>query len=280
MTIKAKPLGQRVGAEITGFDARQATAADIEELKQLLAAHGVVALRDQELPPAQFKQFGDKFGPVTFAVRDAFRLPEQPEIYIISNVVENGQPIGNPNDGFFWHTDATFFANPTAYTFLYCLETPPEGAETQFATAFQTYDELTEDERVMLENMTAVHSHDRIHAARAWAKPLTEAERARAPDVTHPVLRTHPISGRKALFLGTKRGFFPDGLTEEERIAFIDKWVGRVTRPDNVYSHKWRVKDLVIWDNRGLLHRATEYDKEKYRRVMHRIAVSGERPYY
>jgi taurine dioxygenase len=279
MAIDVKALGRRIGAEISDFDARRADTADIEQLKRHLATHGVLALRDQNLQPAELKSFGDKFGKVEFAIRDAFRLADQPEVYVISNVVKDGKPIGNPNDGFFWHTDASYMAHPTAYTFLYCLETPPSGAETQFATAFQAYDELDEDDRVELEGMTAVHSHDRIHAARKWAMPLTEEERARAPDSTHPLVRTHPISGRKAIYLGTKRGFYPNGLNEEERIAFIDKWVGRVTQPGNVYSHKWRVKDLVIWDNRGLLHRATEYDKEKYRRIMHRVSVSGERPY-
>jgi taurine dioxygenase len=279
MALAVKPLGAQLGAEVSGFDTRRASGADIEELKGLLATYGVLALPNQELDPSEYKEFGSKFGKVEYAVRDSYRLPEQPEVYVISNVVENGKPLGNPNDGFFWHTDASYMAHPTAYTFLYCLETPPAGAETQFATAFQTYDELSEDERSELQSMTAVHSHDRIHAARAWAIPLSDEERARAPDVTHPLIRTHPISGRKAVYLGTKRGFYPNGLNEDDRIAFIEKWVGRVTRPENVYSHKWRVKDLVIWDNRGLLHRATDYDKQNYRRVMYRVSVSGERPY-
>jgi taurine dioxygenase len=279
MALSVEKLGPRIGGEISGWDARAAGTADIEELKGLLATHGVLALRDQKLAPTEFKTFASKFGTIEFAVRDAYRLPEQPEIYVISNVVENGKPIGNPNDGYFWHTDASFKAHPTAYTFLYCLEAPPEGSDTQFASAFQIYDELTDDERAALGAMRAVHSHDRIHAARKWAAPLTEEERARAPDVEHPIVRTHPISGRKAIYLGTKRGFYPIGMSEDERLSFIDKWVDRVTRPDNVYSHKWQVRDLVIWDNRGLLHRATEYDKDRYRRVMHRLSVSGERPY-
>src|SRR4051812_48172383 len=218
MGFHVNVLGAQIGAEITGWDARNANRPEIEQLKLLLASHGVLALRNQELPPAEFKAFAEKFGPIEFAVRDAYRLPEQPEVYVISNVVENGEPIGNPNDGFFWHTDASFKANPTAYTFLYCLETPPEGAETQFASTFEVYEQMTEAERVELGAMKAVHSHDRIHAARKWAAPLTEEERARAPDVSHPLVRTHPINGRKAIYLGTKRGFYPEGMEEEDRL--------------------------------------------------------------
>ena len=279
MTFTIRPMGEHIGGECVGLDAARATSEDVEGLKRALADVGVVVLREQRLSPGVLREFGARFGRVETPIRDRFKVPGQEDVYVISNIVENGKPIGNPNDGFGWHTDQSYMHEPTAYTFLYGVETPAEGADTQFATGFKAYDDLTAEERERFSKMTAVHSLRRIQADRTWDLPLTSAELGRAPDVEHPIVRTHPLTGRRALYLGTKRGCYPVGIAEPERHAFLDEMVGRCTKPGYVYSHRWRPNDLVIWDNRGLLHRATEYDRQKYRRLMHRVSVTGERPY-
>lgn len=269
-----------IGAEVDGVEARHAGATEIEALKQALAEHGVIVLRDQSLSPAEFTRFGRQFGEIELSVRGLYTLPEQPEVYVISNVLdEQGKPIGNPNDGYNWHTDLSFMEYPTAYTFLYAIETPPVGSDTQFASAFHAYDELAPEERERLGRIRVVHSHTRLHASRKWAPPLTDEAKARTPDVTHPLIRCHPLTGRKAVYLGSQNSFYPVGMNDDERLALLADLVTRATRPDYVYSHKWRPRDLVIWDNRGLLHRATPFDKQRHRRVMHRISVRGERPF-
>lgn len=279
MAFSITPLGDAIGGECVGLNAAGAADADIEALRHALADLGVIVLRDQMLSPAELRGFAVRFGPVETPIRDRFKVPGQEDVYVISNIVENGKLIGNPNDGFGWHTDQSDIRQPTAYTFLYGVETPAEGAETQFATAFKAYEDLTLAERERFAKMTAVHSLKRIQADRTWDLPLTDVELARAPDVEHPLVRTHPLTGRRALYLGTKRGCYPVGIPEEQRHAFIDQMVGRCTKSGYVYSHKWRPNDLAVWDNRGILHRATDYDRQKYRRLMHRVSVTGERPY-
>lgn len=279
-TLAVRRITSRIGAEVDGVEACHAGADEVATLKQALAEHGVIVLRDQSLSPAELTRFGSHFGEIELSVRGLYTLPDRPEVYVISNVLdETGQPIGNPNDGYNWHTDLSFMEYPTAYTFLYAVETPPAGSDTQFASAFHAYDELTPAERERLDRIRVVHSHTRLHASRKWAPPLTDEAKARTPDVTHPLIRRHPLSGRRAVYLGSQNSFYPVGMNDEERLALLQDLVARATRPEYVYSHRWRPRDLVIWDNRGLLHRATPFDKERHRRVMHRISVRGERPF-
>src|SRR4051812_42662560 len=139
--MDVRPIGQgHPGAEVAGIDVRTARAADIEALMTVLADHGVVVLRDQAPAPAEYVTFAKLFGELEPSTREQYWLPQQPEIYVISNVVENGKLIGNPNDGFAWHTDQYYFERPTAYTLLLAVEAPPEGADTQFCATYRLYD--------------------------------------------------------------------------------------------------------------------------------------------
>ncbi len=267
-----------LGAIIEGVDASAASSENAEELKVALGRHHVVVLRDQKLTPATLTHFASLFGKVETAVREQFWHPEVPQVYIISNIVENGRQIGNPNDGFGWHTDQTVMRRPTAYTFLYCIEGPPEGADTQFVQTYDLHDALTAEQQAEYAATKVQFSHDRLHASRPNAAPLTEEQRRRAPDVVHPLVRTHPITGRKSIYLGRPTYASPIGLPEERGAALLQSFFNAATTPERVYSHRWKPEDLVIWDNRGTLHTATAYDKEKYRRLMHRVSVAGEEP--
>jgi taurine dioxygenase len=279
--LNARPLGKDdLGVEIVGLQASTATAAQTQELMRLLARHGVVVLRDQELKPRDYVAFAKLFGEIEPSTRERYWLPEQNEIYVISNVVENGRPIGNPNDGFAWHTDQYYFERPTAYSFLYGIETPPIGADTQFCSTRSLYEELSDDERRKLSGINIIASHAKLSAVRAGeGKAVDEAEFDKCPDFIHPLVRTHPVSGRKFLYFSADRASKPLDMSEHELSSLLNRLFDRATSAENVYSHKWRPKDLVIWDNRGLLHKATSYDKEKYRRICYRMSVIGERPY-
>ncbi|MFN8926248.1 MAG: TauD/TfdA dioxygenase family protein [Rhodospirillales bacterium] len=278
MAIAIRPLGEHVGAEATGVDVRTIGPAETERLLDALTRHGVLVLRDQTMTPDDLVAFGRRFGPVEYGVREDYQLPENKDVYVISNIVENGRPLGNPNDGFAWHTDLSFLEHPTAYTFLYAIECPPEGAQTEFASAFRTYDALDAQERARLDAMRVLHSYDMLHKTRKWAAPLSEDQKAKFPDVVHPMVRTHPVTGRKSVYLGPNTSL-PIGMGEAEGAALIAELMDRTTDPRHVHAHDWRPGDLVVWDNRGMVHRATEYDKARYRRLMHRVTVRGERPF-
>ena len=279
--LNARRVGTGViGVEISTLQAREATPAQVQALMRLLAEHGVVVLRDQELKPRDYVAYAKLFGEIEPSTRERYWLPEQNEIYVISNVVENGRPIGNPNDGFAWHTDQYYFERPTAYTFLYGIETPPVGADTQFCSTRTLYEELSDDERRTFSAISIVASHAKLSAVRAGeGKAVDQAEFDKCPDVIHPLVRTHPVSGKKFLYFSAERASKPLGMSEQELSSLLKRLYTRATRAENVYSHKWRPKDLVIWDNRGLLHTATSYDKERYRRICYRMSVIGERPY-
>jgi taurine dioxygenase len=279
MALSVQPFDAPLGAEASGIDPRNLSDADFQAVVHALAQHGVLVLRDQHLAPAELVEFSKRFGVLEYHVLDQYLLEEQPEIYVISNIIENGKPIGNPLEGFGWHTDLSYMAFPTAYTFLYGLEVPAEGAETLFCTIYPATDALPAALRARLDAMTVRHSYEMLHASRPWAKPLTAAQKARSPDVFHPMMRTHPVTGRKGIYLGGIACALPVDMDAAEGRQLIDDLYDQATRPEHVYAHKWRPHDLVFWDNRGVMHSATEYDRDKYRRLIHRTSVRGEKPY-
>jgi taurine dioxygenase len=273
MTVR--PLRQaRPGAEVAGIDARDANPAAIENLKAALAEHGAVVLRDQKLAPREYVAFAKLFGELEPSTREQYWHPIERDIYVISNIVENGKPIGNPNDGFGWHTDQYYFERPTAYTFLYALEAPPEGADTQFCDTMELYDVLSEAQREAFGKIKIRASHSKLNEGR-----LHPGQEEAYPDVLHDLIRRHPINGRRFLYFSGAVTSLPHDMPKDEFLTLHKDLHARATKPERVYSHKWRVNDLVIWDNRGLLHRATPYDKERHRRLCHRLSVIGEKPF-
>jgi taurine dioxygenase len=263
---------------LEGVDLRSITDAEASEFKAVLDSNGLMIVRGQTLAPDDLVKFAARFGPVEYGVREDFQLPENPDVYVISNIVENGKPKGNPNDGFAWHTDLSFLEHPTAYTFLYALEVPPEGGNTEFASAAASYDRLSAEEKARLDALSVRHSYTMLHATRKGARELTEDEKQRMPDVIHPMVRTHPATGRKALYLGPDTSL-PVGVDPKEGSELIWSLMKRTIEPDKVYAHSWRPGDLVVWDNHTMVHRATEYDRQRYRRLLHRVTVRGERPF-
>jgi taurine dioxygenase len=286
---RAAPLFGPFGAEITDFDARRLTSA--ASLLDLLHRHQVLVLRDQRFSPGDYVAFSRLFGELQPQVLDRFTHPEAREIYVLSNVIENGEPIGNSNDGFTWHTDQSTRTTPTAITMLYGLETPPHGAATHFASTYLAYEAMPSDERARLDPLKVIFSHERLHDAQRAAlaaagaaddhKSLSHEEREalRRNAAVHPLVRTHPATGRRGLYLGTLSCAGIEGLDQPEGLALMDHLVAYATQERFVYAHEWRQGDVVLWDNRGLLHMATAYDKARYRRVMWRTSVEGERPF-
>jgi taurine dioxygenase len=267
-----------VGANVGGVDVTALDDAEFAALAHALLRNQLLAVRDQRLTPESFIAFVRRFGPIDLHVLDQYWMAGHPEIYVISNIVENGRPIGNAREGFGWHSDLNYFSNPTAVTVLYALEVPPEGGNTLFADAALAFAALPAARREALRRLTARHSYQLLHASRPWLKPMTAAQIARTPDVFHPLVRRHPAIDREGLYLGdwtSVRLQLPD---EAEARATQEELLAHMVRPEFRQAHRWRAGDLVFWDNRTLIHTATEYDRERYRRHIWRSSVRGEVP--
>ncbi len=288
--LACTPLDAPFAAEINGFDVRGLDGNEgVEVVLDQLFRHQVLVFRNQALTPAELVAFVRLFGEPQFHVLDQYLLPEQREIYVLSNITRDGKPIGNPNEGITWHTDLSSRERPTAYTILYSLEVPKEGGHTRFASTYLAYEALSADDQARYRKMRGVHSYKRQYEARramlaakgdaeAYGDLRTDQERAATRSI-HPLVHTHPVTGRKGLYLATLslEGFA--GMGEADGIALGEKLVDYVTSEPFRYEHHWRVGDLVMWDNRGLMHVAGPYDKERERRLVYRLSIEGERPF-
>jgi taurine dioxygenase len=277
--LEVRPLAQHLGAEVADVDLKSFLEGQPHlPLVQALARHSVLVFHDQSLTPEQLLAFSRLFGALEPHVLDQFCMRDHPDIYVLSNVVENGRNIGNPKDGFGWHTDLSYFAEPTAYTLLYGVETPVEGGDTAFCSTYAAYESLPEAARERLRALRGVHSYRYMHGKRNDVEPLTPAQLARTPDVTHPMIRTHPMTARKSLYLGGNCLAGLQGVDDAEARPFLNEMFAHATREEFQYVHKWRPRDVVIWDNRGTMHTATDYDRQRYRRIIWRTSVRGEAP--
>lgn len=279
--LTVRKLTEHIGAEIEGIDLSVPISQEaFEDINEAFVAHSVVVFRDQDLPPAAHVDFSSRFGRLVGHVVNRFGLKDYPEVTLISNVVnEKGEKIGADRAGMLWHSDMSFLKRPMLGSMLYGVECPKEGADTQFASMFAAYDALDAPVRERLAGLRGVHDypwHYRTYLSHR--PPLTEAEQAQTPPVTHPAVRTHPVSGRKAIYIGEGLTRTVEGMSEEEGRQLVLEITRFATQPQFVYSHKWRVRDLVFWDNRSTMHRATEFDNRE-RRLMRRTTVEGDEPY-
>jgi taurine dioxygenase len=267
------------GAEIHGVDL--ATASDAERAAIVVEFHrsGAIVLRGQTITPEQFVTFGEAFGPLEGHARQDYCLPGYPPIYVLSNRIENGKPVGAHNDGIGWHTDYGFKAEPVMCTMLHSLIVPAEGSDTLLADQCAAYAALPDDVRTLIDDLKMIHSFEYLTMSREHGgKSLTPELLAENPDVIHPLIRTHPADGRKALWVsGGTRGFV--GWNQEDSFKLIDELTAFVTQERFVYRHTWQAGDVLVWDNRCTLHTGTLFDDTKYVREIHRMWVKGDRPF-
>jgi taurine dioxygenase len=267
------------GAEIHGVDLAEAGDAERAAVVAEFHKSGAIVLRDQALTPEQFTLFGQAFGPLEGHTLQDFTLPGFPHIYVLSNRIENGRAVGAHNDGIGWHTDYGYKAEPVMCTMLYAIQVPPEGSDTLLADQCAAYAALPDDMRVRIDDLKMIHSYEYLMTSREHNRQELPPEiKAANPDVIHPLIRTHPADGRKALWIsGGTRGFV--GMDQQESFRLIDELTEFVTQEKFVYRHKWRVGDVLVWDNRCTLHTGTLFDDTKYIREMHRMWVKGDRPF-
>ena len=273
-----KPLHRLMGVE-PGHNIDLSLAPDGAGalLRPWLDECQLVCLRDQDLSAEDLVRITAALGPPIPPLLERFTLPHQRAVYVISNIVENGMPLGSAADGLVWHTDLAYLRRPAAYTLLWAKEVPSSGAQTLFASTQAGFDALDTTQRDALIDRYAYYDYAALRRILHPDLPVSNEQQARAPRTAHPLIRRHPTTGRSSLYVNRDDCIGMDGMETDDARALIDRLV-EISLAQGVYSHKWRAGDLVIWDNRGLLHTATPFDKVRERRLMYRTMAEGEVP--
>lgn len=275
--LETRPLSAGFGAETFDVDlSRPLTDAQFDEVRAAFFRAQVLVLRNQRLTPAQFAAWASRFGPPEPHVIDQFHHPEDPNILILSNRVEDGKPLGLADAGTYFHTDYSYLDIPARATTLYSIEVPEVGGNTLFANQYAAYDDLSPSMKARIAPLLAVHHygnrHDQDAASRTKASALTAEQQARMPLITHKLARPHPVTGRKALYAVSGSSFGIVGMHEDEARGLLDELAGHATQPKYQLSLAYGVGDVVIWDNASLLHAATLTDP-RYPRTLWRITL-------
>ncbi len=277
MSLQVKRLAHGLGAEVTGIDLNEdVPAPTIADVRKAWLQHQVLVFPGQDVAPERHIAFSRQFGeidPVSFGPR--FRHPDHPEIMLISNKPQKGQPSQTRNQGRQWHSDTSFSLRPATGSLLHCLELPDVGGDTMFTNMYMAYDALSEVMKKMLEDLWAVHDSTNTKDARKRDPEVLAELRKINPLVAQPVVRTHPETGRKALYVSEGQTTHIVGMTDEESAAILGFLFEHAVQPEFIYRHRWSQHDIVMWDNRCAMHLAVRYDMTKTRH-MHRTTLKGE----
>ncbi|MGH6901740.1 MAG: TauD/TfdA dioxygenase family protein [Geminicoccaceae bacterium] len=283
-TIEIRPTGAALGADVVRAALAAPSEAMLEQIRAALGAHLVLRFRGTDLDDTAYVALGRTFGEIeppdahtrTASMTDAAFA----EMSVISNIVENGVAKGESGDGELrWHTDHGFMAHPAGFTMLLAREVPASGGDTSFHNMYRAYEALPDDLRARLEGRSLKHqaSHGSTGQRRPGYLDLESDDPRDLPGALHPIVRTHPETGRKALFLGRRFGSYIPPLALEASEALLDELWDHATRDEFSWTQRWQVGDLIIWDNRCTMHRRDGFAGHGRRR-MHRLMTKGERP--
>lgn len=270
--LDIRTLGDTFGAEVPGFQVTQNTTADdIDVIKGLWARHRLLLFRGQAIDEPTLVSFSQHFGELEIHVRTEYLSPDHPEILYVSNMQKEGRSVGILADTEVgWHYDQIYLPRPAVGSLLVAHTLPPTGGNTEFADMTAAYAELPEDIKQQLNGARAVQSYEAFN--RAYSVPTNDAQKKRSPDIEHPIVRTHPITGEKALYLCP-------GMTTEivgwepaksrEMLDYLFEWT---VQPRYVYSHCWQPGDALLWDNACTMHRRDPFD-QNHQRLMKRTTI-------
>jgi taurine dioxygenase len=274
MAIEFTPLSGAIGAEIHGIDLARATDAQIAEIRQVWLAHNVVFFRDQALPPADFLALARRFGtPIEYPFVKG--IEGFPEIIPVLKL-----PHEKVNFGGIWHSDTTYLEQPPAATMLVAREIPTHGGDTLFANMYLAYETLSDGMKQLLQGLRYISSSAKADVSRTREDRIKDSKRDDAKtlyEATHPVVRTHPETGRKALYVNTAHALRFENMTVEESAPLLDYLCQHSIRPEFTCRFRWSPGALALWDNRCTLHNPVN-DYHGQLRSMHRITLAGDRP--
>jgi taurine dioxygenase len=279
--FEIRPLSELMGAEVIGLDLSQPIDdATRDAILDALVEHHILCFRNQSLTKEQQYAFTERFGELEGHVTRTWTGDKAPIVHTVSNLDKEGNPTDNPftQGNFFWHTDKSYHAIPSLATLLYAVQLPPSGGSTQFCNMYAAYEALPEEMKERIAGYHAEHSWE-VSRNNSFSRPASEEEKAERPPVVHPVVRTHPVTGRKLLYLGHHTSHIVE-LPYGEGRALLYQLLDFATQPHRTYTHHWKVGDLVMWDNRCLQHRGMrDFDMSKHPRVLHRTVLKGTKPY-
>ncbi len=272
MTLSVKPLDAPLGAEIVGLDVRNITVDAQQALHQALLDHHLLVIRNQPTADADLVELGKSFGPIVKA-RLVSPLTGRDDIMVISNIREDGKPVGQLPDGeMAFHIDQIYRETPCKAAALHAVEIPAAGGDTMFSNNVRAYEALSEATKKQLDGLMATHSFQ-------YGETLKEnrVDSPERPHYTHPLVRRIPENNKRALALCRLMTDRIEGLPEDESRALIDELCDRIEDRNNIYSHEWRVGDILIWDNRCTSHARTDFATTE-RRLMKRVTIGDTQP--
>ena len=271
------PLTDHTGVEVTGLDFTQPVEAENHiVLNRAFAEHHVLVMRDQHFSPQQFKAAVQLFGEIQPHDKQERHVPGHPGLdYVSNDEIENGRRI-IPGETF--HTDHSNHPRPPKATTLFAVELPSTGGDTQYVNMHGAYDDLPADTKTRIDGLKAVHVFQSKYSPRPLGRITEESRKKMPPPGIHPLVRTHPENGRKALFLNPVRMESIIGMEDNDALALIAELMRHATQKKYEYRHKWRHGDWVLWDNRSVMHQANpDYDMNE-RRYLYRLMLKGEAP--
>jgi len=275
-----RPLTPRLGAELSGVILADDMSDDV--FRAIYAAflrYQVLLFPPQDVPPARQVAFARRFGEVQIHVMNQYHADGFPELYRLSNLDENGKPNGrHPDKGTLeWYTDGSWSRVSGQATIIYGEVMPETGGETHFCDMYEAYERLTPAWKARIAGLRAVHNLDFSRTRRHGEDPMTDEQRRAKPPVDQPIVRTHPETGRKCIYLGDHAESIV-GMPYAEGRALIEELNALAVHADLTYEHRWKPRELILWDNRCVMHRATAYDPATQGRVIRRCTVLGEVP--
>lgn len=288
MSITLRKLSEKIGVEAVGVDlSTTPDQAQMAELENAFVNNCILLFRNQNISEESHINFSRHFGGLEIHVLKQYLLPNHPELLRISNIQENGKNIGISDAGQYWHTDLSYTSTPSRCSVLLARVIPQaEGdrtyGDTCFVNTIAAYEDLDEDTKQYLSKLKAVHSYtdryERMRAANQGASqraPLTEEQKKQVPDVVHPIVRTHPVSGKKSLYVNEGFTTRVEGVSQEESDRILKDLFERITSEKYMYRHKWKVGDMIMWDNCSTQHLAIADYGVHQPRLMHRTTVTG-----
>jgi taurine dioxygenase len=281
MALEIAPLSAALGAEVRGLDAAKPLAgADVAAINAAFLAHHLLCIRAEPLEPAAFDRLARAFGAPKAQLLRNQRHGEVATVSLLESTYKS--PDAKPDDLTMvrlsgWHTDDSYFAVPAKATMLQSLALPSSGGETRFCNARAAYEDLSEDMKARLATLRAVHCYDTMRA-KGRAKERTPEEAAETPDVVHPLIRTHEDAGTKAIYFNPNRTDRIEGMERAESDRLLDLLYAHMTQAKYRYDHKWRLGDVLLWDNRSLVHSVNVDYPVGERRLHQRILLEGVRP--
>jgi taurine dioxygenase len=283
MPLNTQPLAENFGASITGVDlSKELDEQLFNEIADLFIKKQVLVFRNQHIEPHHQVAFSGRFGPFEMLFDEDQRVPGFPEVAILSNEKVDGKFIGVVAAGDFWHSDQSTRQEPSLATFLYAHKLPKQGGDTEFADMHGAYENLPDEIKRRIEGRMGIHQHTkvgnpRVEVTREGAEDYYK--RSAIPNVLHPLVRVHPVSGRKGLYCSPRFTVGIDGMDDAEAQPLLDTLFAYQIAPGNTYRHKWSLGDFVMWDNRSLNHQACGGYAMDDIRLLHRTSVRGDQPF-